>query len=139
VGIRLLLAEDHQILRRRLRTLLQEHQGCEVVAEASDGREAVRLAEAHRPDIAVIGLAIPVLNGIEATRRIVERSPVTRVIILSTHAGDVYVEQTRRAGAVGFVLIDAAGVDLPAAIDEIAKGGVFTSPMSTRADTPDWI
>lgn len=135
MGLRLLLAEDHQIVRRRLRTLLQDHDGWQVVAEASDGREAVRLAEAHRPDVAVIGLTMPVLSGIETTRRIVERSPVTRVIVLSTHADDVYVDEARRAGAVGFVLTDVADVDLPAAVDEVAKGGFFTSPMLTRADS----
>ena len=135
MGLRLLLAEDYQIVRRRLRTLLQDHEGWQVVAEASDGREAVRLAEAHRPAVAVIGLTMPVLSGIETTRRIVERSPVTRVIVLSTHADDVYVDEARRAGAVGFVLTDAADVDLPAAVDEVARGGVFTSPMLTRNDS----
>ena len=135
MGLRLLLAEDYQIVRRRLRTLLQDREGWQVVAEASDGREAVRLAESHRPDVAVIGLSMPVLSGIETTRRIVERSPVTRVIVLSTHADDVYVDEARRAGAAGFVLTDAADVDLPAAVDEVAKGGVFTSPMLTRADS----
>lgn len=129
MGIRLLLAEEHGIVRRRLRTLLQDHEGWQVVAEAGDGREAVRLAETHRPDVAVIGLAMPILNGIQTTRLIAERSPVTRVIVLSTHADDVYVEQTRRAGAVGFVLTDAADVDLPAAVVEVAKGGFFTSPV----------
>lgn len=131
MGLRLLLAEDYQIVRRRLRTLLQEHEGWRVVAEASDGRDAVRLAEAHRPDVAVIGLTMPVLSGIETTRRIVERSPVTRVIVLSTHADDVYVDEARRAGAVGFVLTDVADVDLPAAVDAVAKGGLFTSALPT--------
>ena len=135
MGLRLLLAEDYQIVRRRLRTLLQEHEGWQVVAEASDGRDAVRLAEAHRPDVAVIGLTMPMLSGIETTRRIVERSPVTRVIVLSTHADDVYVDEARRAGAVGCVLTDAADVDLPAAVDAVAKGGLFTSPTLTRADS----
>ena len=135
MGLRLLLAEDYQIVRRRLRTLLQDHEGWQVVAEASDGREAVRLAEAHRPDVAVIGLTMPVLSGIETTRRIVERSPVTRVIVLSTHADDVYLDEARRAGAMGFVLTDAADVDLPAAVEEVAKGGFFTSPVLTRADS----
>ena len=137
MGIRLLLAEEHLIVRRNLRSLLQDHEGWQVVAEAGDGGEAVRLAESHSPDVAVIGLAMPVMNGLEATRRIVERSPVTRVIVLSTHADDVYVERARRAGAVGFVLTDAADIDLPAAVDEVAKGGFFTSPVLTRADLPD--
>jgi two-component system response regulator NreC len=132
VGIRLLLAEDHQIVRRNLRTLLQDHDGWQVVAEAGDGCEAVRLAEAHRPEVAVIGLAMPVLNGIEATRRIVERLPATKVIVLSTHSDDIYVEQARLVGAVGFVLTDAADVDLPVAIEEVSQGKSFTSPRLTK-------
>ena len=98
----------------------------------STGSEAVRLAEAHRPDVAVIGLAMPVLNGIETTRRIVERSVATKVIVLSTHSDDIYAEQARLAGAVGFVLTDAADVDLPAAIEEVSQGKSFTSPKLTR-------
>jgi DNA-binding NarL/FixJ family response regulator len=137
VGLRLLLAEDHQIVRRRLRALLQDHEGWQVVAETNDGREAVRLAESHHPDVAVIGLAMPTLNGLQTTRLIVERSPATRVIILSTQADDVYVEQTRRAGAVGFVLTDAADVDLPAAVDAVANGRAFTSSTLIRAHSPE--
>lgn len=132
MGIRLLLAEDHQIVRRNLRTLLQDHEGWQVIAEAGDGGEAVRLAEAHRPDVAVIGLAMPVLNGIETTRRIVERLPATKVIVVSTHSDDIYAEQARLAGAVGFVLTDAADQDLPAAIEEVSQGKSFTSPKLTR-------
>jgi DNA-binding NarL/FixJ family response regulator len=132
VRIRLLLAEDHQIVRRNLRTLLQDHQGWQVVAEAGDGCEAVRLAEVYRPDVAVIGLAMPVLSGIETTRRIVERLPATKVIVLSTHSDDIYAEQARLAGAVGFVLTDAADVDLPVAIEEVSRGKSFTSSRLTR-------
>ena len=132
MGIRLLLAEDHQIVRRNLRTLLQDHEGWQVVAEAGDGCDAVRLAEAHRPDVAVVGLAMPVLSGIETTRRIVERLPETKVIVLSTQSDDIYAEQARLAGAVGFVLTDAADVDLPAAIEEVSQGKSFTSPKLTR-------
>jgi len=132
MGIRLLVAEDHQIVRRNVRTLLQDHEGWQVVAETGDGSEAVRLAEAHRPDVAVIGLAMPVLNGSETTRRIVERLPATKVIVLSTHRDDVYAEQARLAGAVGFVLTDAADVDLPAAIEEVSQGKSFTSTKLTN-------
>ena len=132
MGIRVLLAENHQIVRRNLRTLLQDHEGWQVVAEAGDGCEAVRLAEAHRPDVAVIGLAMPVLNGIETTRRIVEQLPATKVIVLSTHSDDIYAEQARLAGAVGFVLTDAADVDLPVAIEELSQGKSFTSPKTTK-------
>jgi len=130
--IRFLLAEDRQIVRRNLRTLLQEHKGWQVVAEADDGCEAVRLAEAHRPDVAVIGRAMPALNGIETTRRTVERLPATKVIVLSTHSDDIYAEQVRLVGAVGFVQTDAADVDLPSAIEEVSQGKSFTSPKLTR-------
>ncbi len=137
VSICLVLAE-HPSIRQRLQTLVQEHEGWEVVAEASDGREAVRLVEVHQPDIAVVGLAMPLLNGIEATRRIVERSPRTRVIVLSSYSADVYAKQTHRAGALGFVLTDAADVDLPLAIEQAFLGRTFTSPRPswmTSADT----
>jgi DNA-binding NarL/FixJ family response regulator len=131
VSIRLVLAE-HPSIRQRLQTLVQEHEGWEVVAEASDGREAVRLVEVHKPDIAVVGLAMPLLNGIETTRRIVERSPRTRVIVLSTYSADVYANQTHRAGALGFVLTDSADLDLPVAIEQVSLGRTFTSPR------PSW-
>jgi DNA-binding NarL/FixJ family response regulator len=133
VEIRLLLAEEHRIVRQHLETLLRDHEGWQVVAEASDGREAVRLAETHRPDIAVVSLALPLLNGIEVTRRILEGSPVTKVIVLSPHSVDVYMEQTHLAGAVGFVLTDTADVDLPAAVEEVSRGGSFTSPRATKS------
>jgi DNA-binding NarL/FixJ family response regulator len=136
VSIRLLLAEDHRIVRERLRMLLQDREGWQVVAEASDGGEAVRLAEAHRPDVAVIGLAMPVLSGMETTRRIVARSPVTKVIVLSTHADDAYVDEARLAGAHGFVLTDAADVDLPAAVDEVSQGRSFTSRTGAKIAPP---
>lgn len=132
MSIRLLLAEDHRIVRERLRMLLQDREGWQVVAEASDGGEAVRLAEAHRPDVAVIGLAMPLLSGMETTRRIVARSPVTKVIVLSTHADDAYVDEARLAGAHGFVLTDAADVDLPAAVDEVSQGRSFTSRRGAK-------
>jgi len=137
VRVRLLLAE-HPLVRQRLGTLVQEHEGWEVVAEASDGREAVRLVETHRPDIAVVGLAMPLLNGIETTRRIVERSPRMGVIVLSTYSADEYANQTHRAGALGFVLTDSADVDLSLAIEQVSLGRTFTSPRpswTTSADT----
>lgn len=128
MGIRLLLVEDHRIVRQRLATLLQDQPGWQVVAEASDGREALHLAEACKPDVAVIGLAMPALNGIETTRRLVERMPEVRVIVLSTQSDPVYAEHARQAGAVGFVLTDAADVDLTAAVQAVSEGRTFTSP-----------
>lgn len=130
MGIRLLLAE-HPLVRQRLGRLLKDHDAWQVVAEASDGRDAVRLVEVHSPDIAVVGLAMPLLNGVETTRRIVERSPRTRVIVLSTYSADVYANQAHRAGALGFVLTDAADVDLPIAIEQVSLGRMFTSPRAS--------
>ena len=95
--IRILLADDHNILRDGLRLLL-ERQGFSVVAEASDGREAVKLAEEHRPDVAVVDIAMPILNGIDATRRIVETCAPTAVIILSMHHDESYIVRALNAG-----------------------------------------
>ena len=98
------------------------------MAEAGDGREAMRLAEEYEPDIAILDFAMPVLSGLETTRSIVGRSPATRVIVLCTHADDAYLEHARLAGAAGFVLTDAAAEDLPDAVDEVSRGRSFTSP-----------
>jgi DNA-binding NarL/FixJ family response regulator len=133
--VRVLLADGHLLLRQRLRTLLEEHAAWRVVAEASDGPEAVRLAEEFRPDVAVIDVAMPLLNGLETTRRIVRRSPATRVIVLSVDADEAYVTQARSAGAVGFVLTDSADVDLLPAVEEVARGRPFISPAAAVAGT----
>jgi DNA-binding NarL/FixJ family response regulator len=88
----------------------------------------MRLAEEHEPDVAIVDFAMPVLNGFETTRWIIDRSPRTRVIVLCTHSDDAYREHARLAGAAGFVLTDAADQELPAAIDEVSRGRFFTSP-----------
>jgi DNA-binding NarL/FixJ family response regulator len=99
------------------------------VAETGDGGEAVRLAEAYRPDVAIVDFSMPVLNGVEAVRRIVERSPTTRVIMLCDYGDAAYLEHARSAGAVGFVVTDAAVMDLLAAVGEVLQGKSFTSPV----------
>ena len=126
--LRILLADDHAMVRQGLRKLLEECPEWEVIAEAGDGGEAVRLAEQHRPDLAILDIAMPLLNGIEATREIAMRSPNTRVLLLSMHADDAYVTQGLQAGATGYLLKEAADADLLTAANEVAHGRSFLSP-----------
>jgi DNA-binding NarL/FixJ family response regulator len=121
------LADDHSILRDGLRLLL-ERQGFVVVAEAGDGREAVKLAEEHRPDVAVMDIAMPVLNGIDATSRIVESCAPTAVIILSMHHDESYIVRALNAGARGYLLKDSLKADLIAAVNAVSQGHSYFSP-----------
>jgi DNA-binding NarL/FixJ family response regulator len=136
--IRILLADDHHILRDGLRAMLERQDGFEVVAEASDGREAVRLAEEHCPDIAIIDVAMPGLNGIEATRCIKERCEGTAVIILSMHYDESYVIRALRAGARGYLLKDSLKGDLLAAIRAVVQGLSHFSPKINQLLQEDY-
>ena len=126
--IRILLADDHNLLREGLRLLLERQQGFAVVAEASDGREALRLTEEHRPDVVVMDIAMPVLNGIDATKRIVETCTQTAVIILSMHHDESYVVRALNAGARGYLLKDSLKADLIGAVNAVSQGHSFFSP-----------
>jgi DNA-binding NarL/FixJ family response regulator len=137
--VRILLADDHTIVRQGLKKMLEERPEWEVVAEAGDGREAVRLAEQHKPDVAIVDVAMPLLNGIEATRQIVKRSPTTRVLVLSMHADDAYVIQILQAGATGYLLKDSADVDLIQAVTEVTRGKSFFSPAIARVMLDDYV
>jgi two-component system, NarL family, response regulator NreC len=137
--IRILLADDHTVVRQGLRKVLEEQPDWEVVAEAGDGREAVRLCEQHKPDIAILDVAMPLLNGIEATRQITRRMPNTRVLVLSMHADEAYVTQILQAGATGYLLKDSADVDLVQAAGEVAKGKSFFSPAIARVMLDDYV
>jgi len=107
--------------------------GVEVVAEASDGREALALIEKHRPDLAVLDVTMPELNGLEVAVRVPKSSPGTKVLILSMHAGEAYVAQALRAGIAGYLLKDSADDELPLAIRAVSRGEVFLSPkISTQ-------
>lgn len=131
MSLRILLAEDHVIVLQGLRAIL-EKEGFEVVGEASDGREAVRLAEKLRPDLAVIDVAMPLLNGVDAAREIMRASPGTRTVMLSVHSEEHYVIEALRAGATGYLVKTKAAQDLVQAIREVSRGAVYLSPGISR-------
>ena len=137
--IRILLADDHTMVRQGLRKLLEERPDWDVIAEAGDGREAVRLVEQYKPDVAIIDVAMPLLNGVEATRQITKRAPGTRVLVLSMHADEAYVTQILQSGATGYLLKDSADVDLLKAVSEAAQGRSFFSPAIARVMLDDYV
>jgi len=137
--LRILLADDHTVVRQGLRRVLEERADWQVVAEAGDGREAVRLAEQYKPDVAVIDVAMPLLNGIETTRQIVKRVPSARILILSMHSDEAYVTQILKAGATGYLLKDSADVDLLQAVSAVSQGKSFFSPPVARLMLDDYV
>jgi two-component system, NarL family, response regulator NreC len=136
--IRILLADDHVVMRRGLRLLLENQPGFSVVAEASDGREAVDRAEAVKPDVAVLDIAMPNLSGIEATERITSMLPETRIVILSMHSDESYVLRALKAGVKGYLLKDSAEGDLVEAIKAVHQGKAFFSPDISRMLVEDY-
>ena len=137
-ALRILLADDHTMVRQGLRKVLEERPEWQVVAEAGDGHEAVRLAELHKPNVAVLDVAMPLLNGIEATRRIAKRVPQTRILVLSMYSDEAYVTQMMKAGATGYLLKDSAGVDLLEAVQSVAQGKSYFSPAVARLMLDDY-
>lgn len=125
--LKLLLADDHRIVRDGLRAILQSEPGFELAGEAADGVEAVRLAERLHPDVAILDLMMPGLNGLEVTRRVVKQSPRTRVVVLSMHAEQAYVVEALRAGASAYVLKEASAEELVRAIRAAAQGERYLS------------
>jgi len=130
--IRILLADDHTIVRKGLRLLLESHPGFKVIADAADGREAVALAEASRPDVLVMDIAMPGLNGIDAARQICARQPSIVVVFLSMHADEGYLMKALKAGARGYLLKDSAEYDLINAVEAVSKGKAFFSPAISK-------
>jgi two-component system response regulator NreC len=124
---RVLLADDHSLIRQALRTLL-ERQGFQVVSEASNGQEALRSMEKTQPDVAILDIGMPVLNGVDAARELVKSSPKTKVILLTQHDEDQYVMEALRVGVRGYVLKSQAAEDLVHAIQEVCRGSVYLSP-----------
>lgn len=126
--IRVLLADDHRVVRQGFRLILSQHPDVEVVGEASGGREAVEMCIRLEPNVAIMDIAMPDVNGVEATRLVRQNCPRTAVLILSMHKNAVYVRETLRAGAKGYLLKDAIDGDLLAAVRSLARGEGFLSP-----------
>ena len=129
---RVLLADDHSLIRQALRALL-EKQGFQVVSEASDGQEALRSVEKTQPEVAILDISMPVLNGVDAARELVKSSSKTRVILLTQHDEGEYVTEALRAGVRGYVLKSQAAEDLLHAIQEVCRGKVYLSPNISGA------
>jgi two-component system, NarL family, response regulator NreC len=136
--IRILLADDHAVVRQGFRMILAAQADMEIVGEAGNGREATELAESLKPDIVVMDVAMPELNGIEATRRLAELAPHTRVIALSMHKDSVYVREILRAGARGYLLKESGAGDLVTAIRAVAAGEGYISPAVSDAVLDDY-
>jgi DNA-binding NarL/FixJ family response regulator len=130
--IRVLLADDHHLVRAGIRSLLENLPGVEVVAGASDGREAMQLVAAHHPDIVLMDIMMPGMNGLEAASRIVRDFPETRVIMLSVNASEEYVLQSLRAGAAGYLLKNISPTELETAIRAVARGERYLTTAVSR-------
>ena len=135
---RILLADDHALVRQGLSMILAAQPDMEIVGQAGNGQEALELAEKLKPDIVIMDVAMPGLNGIEATRRISVALPRTRVLALSMHKDSVYVREILRAGARGYLLKDSGDADLVAAVRAIAKGEGYISPAVSDAVLSDY-
>jgi DNA-binding NarL/FixJ family response regulator len=130
--IRILLADDHVVLRQGLRALL-EQAGMAVIGEASDGQEALQVAHAQQPDVAVLDIGMPHLNGLEVARRLREDVPQTKIVLLTMHTEDPYVLEALQAGATGYVLKTQAAVDIVQAIRDVLQGATYLSPRIAGA------
>jgi two-component system, NarL family, response regulator NreC len=137
--LRVLLADDHIVMRAGLRALLDRQSNLEVVGECENGREAVELAGSLRPDVVVMDVGMPGLNGIEATKTIVDRHSSPAVVILSMHADESYVMRALKAGARGYLLKDSAAADLIGAIQAVSQGRSFFSPKVSRILAEDYV
>ncbi len=125
---KILLADDHTIVRQGLKLIISSHADLQVIGEAANGREVLELAEKLKPDLILMDVAMPELNGIEATRRLHQISPRTKVLVLSMHKEAVYVREILKAGARGYILKDAIDTELISAIQSVARGDGYISP-----------
>jgi DNA-binding NarL/FixJ family response regulator len=131
--IKIILADDHRIFRKGLKSLLSEKENIEVLAEADNGDEALEAARKYKPEIVVMDIAMPKMDGIEATRQIRERFPDTEVVVLSMHAKKAYIDQVLKAGAKGYVLKDSDEENLLSAIETVHNGGYYLdSPIADQ-------
>jgi DNA-binding NarL/FixJ family response regulator len=137
--IRILLVDDHTVVRKGLRLLLESQPGFAVIADAADGREAVELAERHLPDVVVMDIAMPILNGIEAARQITAKVPRAAIIFLSMHSDESYVLKALKVGARGYLLKDSAEYDLINAVKAVSEGKAFFSPAISKLLVEDYM
>jgi DNA-binding NarL/FixJ family response regulator len=137
--IRIILADDHAVMRSGLRLLLEQQKDFEIVGEASDGREAVKLAEALKPDIAVLDITMPNLNGIEAARQITAKQLGVSIVVLSMHADESFVLRALKAGARGYLLKESPEADFINAIRMVSEGKSFFSPTVSRMLVEDYV
>lgn len=137
--IRIILCDDHAVVRRGLRLVLEEQKDFEVVGEGASGRDAVALAESLKPDVAVLDITMPVLNGIDAARQITDRMPEVAVVILSMHADETFVLRALKSGARGYVLKDSRDTDLTSAIRLVREGKSYFSPAVSRVLVEDYV
>jgi two-component system, NarL family, response regulator NreC len=138
-AIRILLADDHTVVRKGLRLLLENVPEFQVIADASSGREAVALAERYAPDVVVMDVAMPILNGIEAARQITAKLPLTAVVFLSMHGDESYVLRALKAGARAYLLKDSAEYDLIQAVKAVSEGKAFFSPAISKMLVEDYM
>jgi DNA-binding NarL/FixJ family response regulator len=132
MSVRILLADDHTLVRAGIRALLDATDGVTVVAESGDGREALELIVKHRPDVALLDIAMPGMSGLEVARRCAQESPRTRVIILSMHADATHVRQAMRAGVAGYLVKGAAVTELPVAVHSVMRGETYLTPQVSK-------
>lgn len=137
--LRIVLGDDHTLVRHGVRKILEAQPGWTVVAEAGDGRDAVRKTLQLEPHVAVLDIGMPLLNGIEATRQIARKAPDVRILILSMHADEAYITQALQAGAKGYLLKDSADTDLIRAVEDVAAGRSFLSPAVARVMLDDYV
>jgi DNA-binding NarL/FixJ family response regulator len=137
--LRILLGDDHTLVRKGLQKILEEQPDWEVVGEASDGREVVRQALALQPDVVVLDIGMPLLNGIEATHQISRRLPAVNILILSMHAQEAYITQAMKAGARGYLLKDSADTQLIHAVAAVAAGKSYFSPAAAKIMLDDYV
>ena len=137
--VRIVLADDHTVMRNGLRLLLERQPNLKVVGEAADGRQAVALSESAKPDVVIMDIGMPNLNGIEAARQIVTHNPRTAIAILSMHSDESYVIRALKAGARAYLLKDSAEADLLAAVRALSEGKSFFSPAISRILVEDYM